>query len=65
MRRVRSIFSVLEEMETNPENPNRPNKLKIDPVTTADVEAALQSTKPSSRNLQPRYNAWRKQYESA
>ncbi|XP_063677859.1 katanin p60 ATPase-containing subunit A-like 2 isoform X4 [Bolinopsis microptera] len=65
MRRVRSIFSVLEEMETNPDNPNRPNKLKIDPVTTADVEAALQSTKPSARNLQPKYNAWRKQYESA
>ena len=65
MRRVRSIFSVLEEMESNPETPNRPNKLKIDPVTTADVEAALQSTKPSASNLQPKYNAWRKQYESA
>ncbi|KAL5252221.1 hypothetical protein ACHWQZ_G015120 [Mnemiopsis leidyi] len=65
MRRVRSIFSVLEEMEINPDTTNRPNKLKIDPVTTADVEAALQSTKPSSRNLQPKYNAWRKQYESA
>ena len=64
MRRIRSIFSVLEEMETEPEGTARPNKLKIDPVTTSDVEAALASTKPSARNLAPKYNAWKKQYES-
>ena len=65
MRRVRNIFNVLEEMEVNPEANNNHNKLRIDPVTNADVEAALASTKPSARNLQHKYQAWQKQYESS
>ena len=64
MRRVRNIFNILEEMEQQPDNASNQGKLRIDPVTTADVEAALQSTKPSARTLAPKYNAWKKQYES-
>ena len=61
MRRVRSIFNILEE--ANPENPGR--ILQIQPVTTIDVECALSSTKPSSRTLAPKYLDWQRQYESS
>jgi len=65
MRRVRKIFTVLEEMESNPDNTgHRQKHLHIEPVTTADVEAALCATKPSARNLGPKYEAWQKEYES-
>lgn len=65
MRRVRKIFTVLEDMEANPDNSGRSQKhLHIEPVTTADVEAALCATKPSARNLGPKYEAWKKEYES-
>ena len=38
--------------------------LEIEPVTTADVEAALAHTKPSARQLKDKYAAWQKEYES-
>lgn len=39
-------------------------RLEIEPVTTADMEAALAHTKPSARQLQDKYKEWQKEYES-
>ena len=38
--------------------------IKLDTITTMDVEAALSHTKPSAKNLVQKYEAWQKEYES-
>ncbi|XP_030832652.1 katanin p60 ATPase-containing subunit A-like 2 isoform X5 [Strongylocentrotus purpuratus] len=78
MRPVRKIFDILEstsEKGTNKtagrdETPNlvwhkdsMPD-LTLDPITTADVEAALAHTKPSAKLLKDKYLKWQKEYES-
>jgi hypothetical protein len=40
------------------------NQLKLDKITTSDVEAVLLSTKPSARQFKNKYESWRKEYES-
>ena len=39
-------------------------QFQLDPITNADLEAALTTTKPSARQLQNRYADWQKEYES-
>ena len=36
----------------------------LDPVTTADVQAAIAHTKPSARLLTGKYKQWQQEYES-
>lgn len=38
--------------------------IKLDPVTTADVRAAIAHTKPSARLLTEKYKRWQQEYES-
>ena len=38
--------------------------IKLDVLTTSDVEAALATTKPSASALSGKYAAWQKDYES-
>ena len=38
--------------------------LHVDPVTTEDVEIALERTKPSTTKLKAKYEAWQKEFES-
>jgi hypothetical protein len=39
--------------------------LKLDRITTEDVQKVLQSTKPSAaKQLAQKYDAWTKEYES-
>ena len=40
------------------------SSLSIDPVTTSDVQLALERTKPSTAKLKPKYDAWQKEFES-
>ncbi|XP_031564557.1 katanin p60 ATPase-containing subunit A-like 2 isoform X2 [Actinia tenebrosa] len=66
MRKVRKIFDILEGH--HPENVDGRAtplpKLEIEPVTNADMEAALAHTKPSARQLRDKYKEWQKEYES-
>lgn len=39
--------------------------ITLDEIRTADVLAALSSTKPSASKLQAKYMAWQKEFESA
>lgn len=59
MRPVRKIFHALE---THSEGELH---VKLDVITTNDVQAALSRTKPSARQLVNKYEAWQKEYESA
>ncbi|ELU01316.1 hypothetical protein CAPTEDRAFT_183389 [Capitella teleta] len=56
---VRKIFTALE---THAEGTDL--HVKLDTITTMDVESALKHTKPSARNLVVKYEAWQKEYES-
>lgn len=38
--------------------------LHVDPVTTEDVQIALERTKASTKNLRAKYEAWQKEFES-
>lgn len=38
--------------------------INLDTITTADVEAALNNTKPSAVTLKDKYLDWQKNYES-
>ena len=38
--------------------------MKLDTISTEDVEAVLLSTKPSARQFKNKYESWRKEYES-
>ncbi|XP_077988700.1 katanin p60 ATPase-containing subunit A-like 2 isoform X2 [Glandiceps talaboti] len=60
MRPIRKIFDILENHSTNDVVPD----LKVDPITTHDVESALAHTKPSAGKMKEEYKAWQKQYES-
>ncbi|XP_030832651.1 katanin p60 ATPase-containing subunit A-like 2 isoform X4 [Strongylocentrotus purpuratus] len=59
MRPVRKIFDILESTSED----SMPD-LTLDPITTADVEAALAHTKPSAKLLKDKYLKWQKEYES-
>lgn len=61
MRPVRKVFDKLEAPD---EEGLALRSVELDPVQTADVEAAISSTKPSARQLAGRYLAWQKEYES-
>lgn len=61
MRSVRKVFAVLENLEEGDEV----GQLKLDRITTEDVQKVLQSTKPSAaKQLAQKYDAWTKEYES-
>ncbi|GAA49283.1 katanin p60 ATPase-containing subunit A-like 2 [Clonorchis sinensis] len=62
MRVVRKIFDILENptKEFNPET-----HIRLDPVTTGDVKAAIESTMPSARHLSGRYQEWQRNYGSS
>ena len=38
--------------------------LRVDPVTTEDVQIALERTKPSTTKLKAKYEAWQREFES-
>ncbi|PAA52974.1 hypothetical protein BOX15_Mlig020428g1 [Macrostomum lignano] len=59
MRVVRKIFDALENHTEGSDL-----HVKLEPLTTEDVEIALQTTKPSAKNLVGKYKAWQKDYES-
>ena len=40
------------------------NHLKLDTISTEDMESVLLSTKPSARQFKNKYESWRKEYES-
>ena len=61
MRPVRKIFDLLEAHVESDEAVS----ITIDTITTADVETALTTTKPSARGMQDKYTAWQKEFESA
>lgn len=63
MRPLRKIFDVLENVSTDGSSTPLP-QFQLDPITNADLEAALTTTKPSARQLQNRYADWQKEYES-
>ncbi|ESP05481.1 hypothetical protein LOTGIDRAFT_208512 [Lottia gigantea] len=59
MRPVRKIFAALEG-----HNEGELLHLRLDTITTRDVMIALERTKPSAKQLKPKYEAWQKEYES-
>ncbi|OON17348.1 ATPase, AAA family, partial [Opisthorchis viverrini] len=62
MRVVRKIFDILE----NPTKEFTPEThIRLDPVTTEDVKAAIESTMPSARHLSGRYQEWQRNYGSS
>ncbi|KAL3313703.1 Katanin p60 ATPase-containing subunit A-like 2 [Cichlidogyrus casuarinus] len=65
MRVVRSIFAILENPASHMEGIERDVHVKLEPVTTGDVEAALQTTMPSASKLSGKYQDWQRQYGSA
>ncbi|XP_072166686.1 katanin p60 ATPase-containing subunit A-like 2 [Diadema setosum] len=60
MRPVRKIFDILESTSSEDTMP----ELKLDPITTDDVDSALAHTKPSAKLLKDKYLQWQKEYES-
>ncbi|XP_041464667.1 katanin p60 ATPase-containing subunit A-like 2 isoform X3 [Lytechinus variegatus] len=73
MRPVRKIFDILESTSAGRSSEENPNlvwhkdtmpDLTLNPITTADVEAALAHTKPSAKLLKDKYLKWQKEYES-
>ena len=63
MKSVREVFNRLESL---PENPSKDcaQDIKIRPVRTEEVKAAIASTKPSANALANRYLEWQRDYES-
>lgn len=61
MRPVRKVFDKLEAPD---DTDLTLRSVELDPVRTADIEAAIASTKPSARQLVGRYLAWQREYES-
>ncbi|GAB1599823.1 katanin p60 ATPase-containing subunit A-like 2 [Argonauta hians] len=59
MRPMRKIFKILENSTTESEL-----NIKLDTLTTHDVEKALERTKPSAKGLVDQYAAWQKEFES-
>ena len=60
MKSVRKVFAVLENLTEGDEV----SQLKLDPISTEDMESVLLSTKPSARQFKNKYESWRKEYES-
>nr|XP_006817524.1 PREDICTED: katanin p60 ATPase-containing subunit A-like 2-like [Saccoglossus kowalevskii] len=60
MRPIRKIFDILESCSTGDSVP----ELKVDAITTYDVECALAHTKPSAIKLKDQYLLWQKENES-
>ncbi len=60
MKSVRKVFAVLENLNEGDEL----NQLKLDTISTEDLESVLLSTKPSARQFKNKYESWRKEYES-
>ncbi|XP_063309936.1 katanin p60 ATPase-containing subunit A-like 2 isoform X1 [Pelobates fuscus] len=61
MRPVRKIFDALENHQ--PGKKDLP-VIHLDTVTTSDFLEVIAHTKPSAKNLTPKYTAWQKEYES-
>eukprot|EP00048_Salpingoeca_helianthica_P008587 m.124273 g.124273 ORF g.124273 m.124273 type:complete len:590 (+) comp14646_c0_seq4:136-1905(+) len=59
MRVLRRVFDRLENASGELKE-----QVRLDPITTEDVQAALRSTKPSARALQDRYLKWQAEFES-
>ena len=60
MKSVRKVFAILENLNEGDEV----NQLKLDTISTEDLESVLLSTKPSARQFKNKYESWRKEYES-
>ena len=65
MRSVRKIFDLLETATPEDTSASLSQRLQLDQVTTVDVMAALETTKPSARLLQDRYTSWQNEYGSS
>ncbi|XP_072272817.1 katanin p60 ATPase-containing subunit A-like 2 [Pyxicephalus adspersus] len=61
MRPVRKIFDALENHQ--PGNKDMP-VIRLDTVTTSDLQEVLAHTKPSAKSLAEKYSAWQKEFES-
>ncbi|KAM4708144.1 katanin p60 ATPase-containing subunit A-like 2 [Discoglossus pictus] len=61
MRPVRKIFNALENH--NPDSKDLP-VIRLDTVTTSDFLEVIAHTKPSAKNLTPKFTAWQKEFES-
>ena len=59
MRPLRNIFHELEKPDTDGSK-----RIRLDPILTADVEAAIATTKPSASNLQEKYISWKSEFQS-
>ncbi|KAL7054965.1 hypothetical protein AAHC03_024392 [Spirometra sp. Aus1] len=58
---VRKIFEILEDSSGNG---LKDAKIRLDTVTTADVERAIASTMPSARGFTAKYRDWQERYGS-
>ncbi|CAH8656155.1 unnamed protein product [Dicrocoelium dendriticum] len=59
---VRKIFDILE---SNTDKSQLQKHIRLDPITTEDVEAAIRSTMPSARQLVEKYQEWQRSYGSS
>nr|CDS25563.1 katanin p60 ATPase containing subunit [Hymenolepis microstoma] len=62
MHSVRKVFYILEDR--NSSNSLLQSKFHFDPITSGDVEAAIQRTKPSGMAYARRYRDWQEKYGS-
>eukprot|EP00043_Microstomoeca_roanoka_P006112 m.60317 g.60317 ORF g.60317 m.60317 type:complete len:238 (+) comp13278_c0_seq2:56-769(+) len=61
MKPVRQIFDVLENLADEDDAPSR---IDLRPITTEDVLASIETTKPSAAGLRDRYTEWQREFES-
>jgi len=64
MRPMRKIFNILERHDNAMSTEQMFATLRVDPVTTEDVQIALERTKPSTTKLKAKYEAWQREFES-
>lgn len=60
MQAIRKVFETLDK-NTNVDNLS---SLKLDTITTHDVQNALDKTKPSASHLITKYKAWQDRFGS-
>ncbi|KAM7533862.1 hypothetical protein Aperf_G00000108347 [Anoplocephala perfoliata] len=62
MNCVRKVFSILDHGKTK--DVLLQSKVEFDPITSADVESAIQRTKPSGKVFVEKYRDWQEKYGS-
>ncbi|VDN13685.1 unnamed protein product [Dibothriocephalus latus] len=58
---VRKIFEILED---NSGKGLKDTKIRLETITTAEVERAIASTMPSARGFAAKYKDWQEKYGS-